>query len=1055
MSLDYDLADVRAQFGRLYPVALALADAHAVRGLRADASESQLEARVEDGGKIYAPRAWVSATPGRQLFDSDCNCESGGDCVHVAAMLLQALKRNGYNTRVDPWQAFLQQLCQPQLAVRPRVDDGELLRFILDAEGILGQLLIRPVLLRRAPNGRLSSARDIGVLEVAALGTRLKASLPLRQLVRSLADLPLRFEKGRQWAVLTDQEGEQLLESALSLGAAHWLHAESDALRSGPARPASLRWQLRLSADQELSVHTTGGPTVVFKIDDYWYSDGSSIGRVEGERLRPLLAELPRAPSLKDDDVARVNELIDSLGLGGLVPRATPAHVQRHGVVRPEGELRLTIEADPGNGGTTLYQVKARLQLCYGSRQVQVHPPMVEQPYIEDEVLHLQARDLDVEAALRRPLESPPLALHAVAGDGSCEYRSRQPLSRAELLALLNLQIEPLASDLKLELAAPADLRLERMPRAIESLVVRGPGWFEIGLKLRLHDDAEVDVGPLLTRLLRDRSSAAQIHRAATDRVYLDSPRGVLCLNADQLRAWLVRWEALGPRRIAGGKARVHAAQWARWTEAHDDAELSAFREFADASTHTARLPDGFVGQLRPYQVHGLGWLQGLDRLGLGGVLADDMGLGKTVQVLCHLKGLAEAGRRPSLLISPLSLLENWRREVQRFVPGLKVFVHYGAKRDDDYAEALAADVVLTTHGLVHRDLERLATVDWQLLVIDEAQAFKNPDSQGHRAVRQLRARSRIALSGTPLENHLGELKALIDLVEPELLGSDASFRRYFQQPIERDGDADRVSELRSLLAPFVLRRTKQAVLTDLPPKLEVEKRVTLGPEQRAVYERVRQGQINHLADLRGVANNSSGLQAEVLEALLRLRQVCCDPALVIDDYRAGAAKIDVVVEMLTTLSRERRGTLVFSQFASLLERLAQKLNELSIAHVLITGQTRDRQTLVDRFQQCAVEVALISLKAGGVGLNLSRADTVIHIDPWWNPAAEDQATDRAHRIGQQRSVFVYRLVADNTVEERMLKLKAAKQSLRERLLDGPPPEQPAASVDDLMALLD
>ncbi len=461
---------------------------------------------------------------------------------------------------------------------------------------------------------------------------------------------------------------------------------------------------------------------------------------------------------------------------------------------------------------------------------------------------------------------------------------------------------------------------------------------------------------------------------------------------------------------------------------------------------------------LRHYQEDGLAWMDFMRRARLGGVLADDMGLGKTLQALALLQGEQDAGRldRPSLVIVPTSLLGNWQAEAKRFTPGLRVLVLHGPRRTQQFAQIPQAHLVVTSYPLAVRDSATLAGIDWHYLVLDEAQRIKNSRSQAALALKGLRARHRLCLSGTPLENHLGELWSLMDFVCPGLLGSEAQFREHYRNPIEKRHDALRAEHLARRVRPFILRRTKSQVARELPAKTETLLRVELAGAQADLYETVRatmDAKLRNAIEKQGLARS----QIMVLDALLKLRQVCCDPRLlktaarVDGDAAAGmapapahssakhvpSAKMELLLDLLPTLVEDGRRVLLFSQFTEMLALIEPELNKLKLPYLKLTGDTKDRAEMVAQFQQGEVPLFLISLKAGGVGLNLTAADTVILYDPWWNPAVEQQAIDRAYRIGQDKPVFVYKLLASGTVEDKMLELQARKAGLADLLLSG------------------
>jgi SNF2 family DNA or RNA helicase len=449
------------------------------------------------------------------------------------------------------------------------------------------------------------------------------------------------------------------------------------------------------------------------------------------------------------------------------------------------------------------------------------------------------------------------------------------------------------------------------------------------------------------------------------------------------------------------------------------------------------------------------------------------MGLGKTVQTIAHVALEIESARlsKPVLIVAPVSALGNWQHEFARFAPGLSVCTWHGAQRRKSRPKLNGAQVIITAYPLLLIDSEVLLAQEFGLVILDEAQMIKNPGAKVSQMARALRAECRLCLSGTPIENHLGELWSLFDFLQPGLLGDERHFQRHYRTPIERNGDRGRAEALSARLAPFLLRRTKDSVAKELPPKVEIIESITLDDRQRDFYDGVRLAmhqRIQEVVRQQGLARS----QITILDALLKLRQVCCDPRLVDvadresrsppgDGVDTGererdivpSAKLEWLATVLPELVAEGRRILLFSQFTSMLRLIESLVSGLAIPYCLLTGQTTDRTAVVERFQSGEVPLFLISLKAGGTALNLTAADTVIHYDPWWNPAVEAQATDRAHRIGQTKSVFVYKLIAEDTVEERMLQLQADKRVLAGRLYTEKSASPTALGVEDLEML--
>ncbi|MDP9150000.1 MAG: SNF2 family helicase, partial [Myxococcota bacterium] len=488
---------------------------------------------------------------------------------------------------------------------------------------------------------------------------------------------------------------------------------------------------------------------------------------------------------------------------------------------------------------------------------------------------------------------------------------------------------------------------------------------------------------------------------------------------------------------MKGSSARLPAHQLGRvdrWIEENDgqmDAAVEGLRRRLRALAVAAEpeMPRRLRGTLRPYQRLGLAWLQFLRALGAGGILADDMGLGKTITTLAFLLHRKQAeGAAPSLVVCPTSVAANWLSESERFTPDLRVTLLHGPARDVRAVEK--CDVVVTTYALLRRDVVALSGIRFRCVVLDEAQNIKNAESETARAARRLDASMRLALSGTPVENRLSELWSLASFVNPGILGTARSFETRFERPVAADPQSPVVAELRAVVRPFLLRRTKDDVLRELPPKTEMDRVVVLYDAEKRMYDALAHTLRESVA--RDIENRPQGASSlGIFTALTRLRQMACDPRLVDTTMpRTSSAKRAAFLELVHELVAEKRRALVFSQFVQLLSLWRQDLDSEKIPYEYLDGRTQRRDQVVARFQEGCAPLFLISLKAGGAGLNLTAADTVIHCDPWWNPAVEDQATDRAYRIGQDKPVTVVRLIARGTIEEKMLSLKAKKREL-------------------------
>lgn len=446
-------------------------------------------------------------------------------------------------------------------------------------------------------------------------------------------------------------------------------------------------------------------------------------------------------------------------------------------------------------------------------------------------------------------------------------------------------------------------------------------------------------------------------------------------------------------------------------------------------------LPDGFVGELRPYQKAGYNWLRFLNEFRLGGCLADDMGLGKTVQTLALLQAEKEAGKGTSLLIMPTSLIYNWEMEASRFTPDLKVLNYTGTLRNKDIKRFEKYDVVLTSYGITRLDVDLLKDFYFNYIILDESQVIKNPSSIIAKAVRELKSRYKLVLTGTPLENTTMDLWSQINFINPGLLGSQSYFRQEYQVPIEKKGDETKSKKLNSIIKPFVLRRHKSQVATELPEKVENIQYSVMTTEQEKRYEEVKsyyRGKILDLIDREGMGNS----RFMILEGLTKLRQLANHPKMIEPSYAGDSGKLEDIIHMLENAIAEGHKVLVFSQFVKHLTLVRQYLKSHKIDFAYLDGSSIDRKEQVDRFNKDAnVKAFLISIKAGGLGLNLTEADYVFILDPWWNPAVEAQAVDRAHRIGQKKKVFTYKFITRNTVEEKILMLQQKKLKLTRELI--------------------
>jgi superfamily II DNA or RNA helicase len=651
-------------------------------------------------------------------------------------------------------------------------------------------------------------------------------------------------------------------------------------------------------------------------------------------------------------------------------------------------------------------------------------------------------RDLDAENnAVKALMRACPAMLAWGISDGECEIEALE-----DVLEFLE-QVQAYAGPVTFEWPEGEALKVSQTVSAqkLSIKLVQKRDWFEVSGKIEVDEGIIVDMQEVLSRL----------DRAHGRFVPLDGGR-FIALTED-LQRQLRRLEGVS-EEAAGGR-RLHGLA----SVAVDDLVESAGKVQADkhwrelsariraAGSHTPKVPATLQAELRDYQADGFAWLSRLANLQMGACLADDMGLGKTVQTIAVM--LEQQAKGACLVVAPTSVCHNWENELARFAPTLNVYRLAAAQDRAAQIEAMGpGDVLIASYGLLHQEDEALTKRAWNMVVLDEAQNLKNADTKRAKVSQKLDAKFRVALSGTPIENYLDELWSLFNTINPGLLGSRESFQRRFAGPIERDRKPAARDALRALIRPFILRRTKNAVLSELPPCTELTVTVQLPEDERAFYEAVRRRAMENIAALDGPPGQR---KIHILAEIGKLRRLCCHPALIDPKTPLESAKLAAFLELTDELLRNRHKALVFSQFLGHLEKVREALDARGVRYQYIDGSVAAqlRAERVAAFQAGEGDLFLISLKAGGTGLNLTAADYVIHLDPWWNPAVEDQASGRAHRIGQNRPVTVYRLVVEDSIEERILELHKHKRDLATDLLDGGEVSA-RLSEDELLALI-
>lgn len=1043
-----------------------------------------------------------------------CSCAEGFNCTHVVAVLVhwQNQKQHGEPTAspADSAQAasaetlaWLEALELTDAPVEAaRTSHSQQICYVLTpAEGALTIYKIRQ--LKDGSQGKPEPMRpDLHQLTWGNVPPWFQADdMPILRLFLALQDNVMFVYEASQ--PLRGEEGAQLLRMALRSGRLHLNSVDQPILQPGETLQASLAWRRNAEGHQQLQIacldENADGLTLL-PTWPAWYVDAQhcKLGPISLDLPDELARRLLAAPPLDEIDA-----LLTRLRLGELGGR--------HNLSLPLPEA--AAPEQPAGKPRVILRLQAASFLLAPLRNEETYavatpwfeyPGLARAPGLANPPPLLRSERGGVAVTVMRDLDAEAAAWKLFRAHGLESYQRRLP--KVELAGtdsgsdyLLPALQDPASWLLFLEQARPALEQAgvvieiaEDFPfqlreaddwfvEVFEDEFNTNNDWFDLDLGVVI-DGQRVSLVEPLARLIANRPQLMDELRQLADDERVPLPldtRHVLPVSVKRLRAWLGPLLEFASEHERPRLSRLNAGalveletlpgQWYGGTQlrelGHKLRDFSGIEEVLPAP--------GFKATLRHYQQAGLNWLQFLRSYGIAGILADDMGLGKTIQTLAHLHLEKASGRAdlPSMIVMPTSLITNWCNEAAQFAPDLKVLTLHGPDRAARFSDIAAADLIFTTYPLLVRDQEVLLQQEFHVLVLDEAQFIKNPKAHSHRVARQLKARHRLSLTGTPLENHLGELWAQYNFLMPGLLGDVRRFATIFRTPIEKQNDAERRQQLAERVRPFLLRRTKEQVLTELPPKTEVIRWVELTGAQRDMYESLRLAfdkKLRQVLATKGVAQS----QIMILDALLKLRQVCCDPRLVKlpattarpqtpqatpvdagDSTIPDSAKLGLLMGMLPELIDEGRRVLLFSQFTSMLSLIEDEVSRHGIEYVKLTGQTKDRETPINRFQNGEVPLFLISLKAGGTGLNLTAADSVIHFDPWWNPAVEEQASSRAWRIGQDKPVFAYKLLTKGTVEEKILALQERKRNLADNLLAGAAPSQHLITAEDLDVL--
>ncbi len=1026
----------------------------------------------------------VAGRNGMQLV-SNCTCPVGSQCKHVAAMLLRAIEERGTPDRVSPGVlSWVEDLRRASIAVarkktRPAGTRQQLFYFLKWTPDQ------RHFGIEIAKGKFPDSTEEWWNIERALVNPPQFVNEDDLAILRLLWADRLQ-ESGLRAYALSPRNGAEILRRLSESGRFFADNGEGLPLSEGAPRPAEVRWRVDARGLQRPLLLAHPAAALAVPIDPPWYVDlgEGQTGPLEVGGDPEVVAKLFRLPPLSAAEAAVVSQTLAELAPD--LPKPAEDDALQLRLVDAPLQPVLIVETLPTHGNRPWRNYGANLageaidvvRPLFRYADVDLRPDETSEfiTLPEGETVHLKRRaaaEAEALAALQAAgfekipshvldtFGRPPEGIYGLAEENAWNAFMQQG---RETLRAAGWQIE-----------LPDDFRhlLLEVEGWEANLVDSGNGWFDLDMGIVV-EGHRLALAPLLATLFRRDPrwlDSLQIAAIPDDEpVELHTPlRQRIRVPASRVKPLAGTLIDLFDSFAGGDTLRLSRFDAPRLSELTDtqrwqfrgqhDIMALADKLLAAQGIATLEPPAGLRLDLRPYQKEGLAWLQFLRAQNLSGILADDMGLGKTAQTLAHLLMEKESGRldRPALIVLPTSLIFNWKNEAARFAPDLRVLSLHGPERKSRFGEIPEHDVVLTTYPLLWRDAEELMGHTYHLLILDEAQTVKNAQSQSAEAVRKIDARHRLCLTGTPLENHLGELWSQFDFLLPGFLGSSRQFLRHWRTPIEKQNDRERRDLLARRIRPFILRRKKEDVAQELPPKTVIVRSVELEGGQRDLYETVRAAMDVKVRD-EIAAKGLSRSQIVILDALLKLRQVCCDPRLVrarIARKVNERAKLDLLMAMLPELVDEGRRILVFSQFTSMLALIENELTEAGLPYVLLTGDTADRETPIKRFQDGEVPVFLISLKAGGVGLNLTAADTVIHYDPWWNPAVENQATDRAHRLGQDKPVFVYKLIVAGSIEEKILALQERKAELAAGILAEDRGIELKFGSDDLAALFE
>ncbi len=980
---------------------------------------------------------------GNYEINGSCSCASASRCKHIIAALLTYKNYESLTRLPETEKNWLREIVELELSAITSIKK-QFIAYLLKIEESLSTVSVNFRLTHSLDSGSLAQGRPIQLHNfnnrVMLPEYATSTDMDVAKLLGSFSndaweDIPLEGEKGyTALKKMLSTERVYLTENAFA------------PLRLGERRVAELNWVK--AADNKVRLTLQISPDAfVIQTSPAWYLDRQSgeVGPMQGASFTPHQWDLlKQLPVISLEDVTKYSSQISTV-LPGTPATATLQATLETVDIRQAPKVNLFLSKKNTGYGQFVHYMRVRFM--YDKYEIQALPKNTQSRFSSDKKMINVCRDLAAEQLALERLANEGFIGSVADTGGDIEYvsaKSHHVIESATIWQHFLLEVMPGLTEEGWHIETDNNFELQFHSAGEWQVDIEDDSdWFDLRFDLDING-RKIPLLPLISEILLSYEPSSMPDTLVVpigDNEYVN-------IKSEQIKPICQILYELHDKRTLDtkGKLRLNRCDAVRLTELEDTLDGNVqwtggadLRELGKKITdfqgvQTVAIPVGLNAVLRDYQHQGLNWLQFLRECRFGGILADDMGLGKTVQTLANFLLEKESGRmkKPSLIIAPTSLMSNWLRESEKFSSALNALVIHGSERHDKFQQIPDYDLVLTTYPLLARDRENLLAHDYYYLVLDEAQNIKNPNTQAAKIVREIKADHRLCLTGTPMENHLGELWAQLDFLMPGLLGNSAFFKRQFRLPIEKHNDADRREQLIKRIAPFMLRRKKSEVIEELPEKIEIIRSIVLDKKQASLYESIRLSMEKRVRDAiahKGLAGN----HILVLDALLKLRQTCCDPRLLSISQAEKvkeSAKLETLMEMLSELLEEGRRILIFSQFTSMLAIIEEEMKRNNLSYAKLTGQTKNRDEMIDKFKRGEADVFLISLKAGGVGLNLTEADTVIHYDPWWNPAAENQATDRAHRIGQNKVVFVYKLITENTVEEKILALQVKKQAL-------------------------